>query len=357
MNAKKVTITDVAREAGVSIATVSRVMNEPAKVDLVSQKKVRLAMAKLEYVPSPKKEQNRMFPCKLLVLIIPTLDNPFFSRVAEGVLAQADKENLKVVVLSCHGDAKEEESCLLSAAALLPRAVLFCPLAEGSSDLVHQLFPPNFPLVILYRRDYLEQTAHIYYNNILGGYLATKYLLKGGHTQIAFFISFWEAPGESVEQILENMGHANQGSYSSLDRLAGYLQALDEYNIPLNTSLICTTSYEYQGGYEMAKKFLSSLKDFDSIICCNDSVAAGVLQALGEQNIHVPGQISVIGYDDGVLAGIARPQLTSIHQDSRELGIQAVNQIVKLLEGEIVQDVVLEPYLTIRNSTSMRKIQ
>lgn len=351
---KSVTITDVALEAGVSIATVSRALNNPEVVDITSRKKVRDAVRKLNYAV---KQPFRTSLSKQVALILPSASNTFFSQMLEGVLAASDRMDFQVLVYSCHGDPAREVACLNSARQANVDALLFCPLSDGSANMVTDLFSPDFPLLILYRRNYLSPgIPHLYYDNVQGGYLATKLLLKQGHRNIAFFIGFWQDPATTKEDILSLLDNPTRGSYSSLDRLSGYVQALSEFGLELDPSLITTTRYDFASGYEMTKLFLSTLRDFDSVICGNDTVAAGVLQALSEQNILVPEQVSVVGYDDSTLASITRPKLTSVHQDPENLGEQAVSMLSSLFSQERVEDKVLETYLTIRNSTAMRQV-
>ena len=355
MKNKKISIVDVAKEAGVSIATVSRVMNEPRKVGESSRKKVHDAFDTLHFVPHVYTKKNNDKKNKTLALIVPSASNAFFSKMVEGVLMASDENQIRVLVFSCHGKTENEEICLRSAAKACVDGVLFCPLCDGSSSLVRQLFPKDFPLLILYRRDYLSGVPHIYHNNVQGGYLATKLLLKSGRRNIVFFVSFWRPPVETLEEMLSYMDGPKRGSYSSLDRLFGYQMALEEVGLSLDETLLSMTSYDFEGGYQQAKKFISRLRDFDSVVCSNDSVAAGVMQALHEQNILVPEQVSIVGYDDSVLAEITRPGLTSVHQDPERLGKCAVAMCLSLFEGESVPDMVLDTHLTIRNSTAMRQ--
>lgn len=345
---KSVTIHDVAKEAKVSIATVSRALNTPELVEASSRKKVHDAVRKLHYAV---KQPLRTSLTKRVALILPSASNPFFSKMLEGVLASS----YQVLVYSCHGDPAKEVECLHLAFQADVDALLFCPLFDGSSKTVTELFAPNFPLIILYRRQFLPGVPHIYCNNVQGGYLATKLLLKQGHRNIAFFIGFWQEPAATKEKILSLLDDKRRGSYSSLDRLSGYRDALNEFGLEMNPSLITTTGYDFLSGYEQTKLFLSTLRDFDSVICGNDTVAAGVVQALREQYILVPERVSVIGYDDSSLATITRPELTSVHQDPEELGKRAVVMLDSLLAGERVRDKVLDTFLVIRNSTAMRQ--
>ena len=189
-----------------------------------------------------------------------------------------------------------------------------------------------------------------------GGYIAAKYLLRGNHRHIAFFASFWQQPKESIADLIAYLDHPNRGSYSSLDRLEGYRRALAEFSLPLDQSLICMTGYDFPSGYATARDFLSRLRDFDAVICCNDAVAAGVLQALDEQHIAVPQQVSILGYDDSFLSEIARPSLSSIHQDPQKLGKRAFEQLQLILGGKKCDDIILQPSLKIRSSSRMREL-
>ena len=350
---KSVTIHDVANEAGVSIATVSRALNNPEVVEISSQKKVHEAVRKLGYAVKQPVLPSSM---KRVALILPSANNAFFSQMLEGVLTASFKAGYQVLVYSSHGKPEQERECLSAVQQAQVDALLFCPLTDSSAKTVTDLFAPSFPLIILYRRQFLATgVPHIYYNNVQGGYLATKLLLKQGHRNIAFFVGFWGEPAQTKQEILSLLDDSRRGSYSSLDRLSGYVEALSEFGLELDPSLITTSRYDFASGYEKTKLFLSTLRDFDSVICGNDSVAAGVLQALNEQHIQVPEQVSVVGYDDSTLASITRPMLTSVHQDSERLGEQAVAMLNSLFAGERVEDRVLDTFLSIRNSTAMRQ--
>lgn len=349
---KQVTIQDVADEAGVSIATVSRAMNNPSIVDASSHRKVADAIAKLDY---KLRQPIRYSQARTLAIILPSASNAFFAQMLEGVLLGATQHSYQTLVFSCHGDPGREEACLRLASRAQVDGLLFCPLADGSAQLAQALFAESFPLLVLYRRSFLQHRPHIYYNNEQGGYLATKLLLRLGRRNIAFFIGFWQEPGGSIEEILALIDDPRRGSYASLDRLAGYLRAISEFGLVLDPTLLCTTDYTFESGYERTKQFLSTLRDFDAVLCGNDSVAAGVLQALREQHIQVPSQVSVIGYDDSTLASIARPELTSVYQDAKQLGVRSVEMIGSLFDKGEVGDVVLDTYLTIRSSTAMKQ--
>lgn len=354
--AKNITIIDVAREAGVSISTVSRVMNGQDRVDEEMAIRVRAAAAALRYIPNANARSIRGKQEKTLGVILPSCADNFFSKLLEGILTKADEMGIRVSVFSCHGhgDPQQELDRVKTAAAASLSGLLYCPSAAVPPEAVTDLLPHEFPMVILYRRNMVPGVPHIYHDNHQGGYLATKYLLRLGRKKIAFFASFWRAPAQDGEGLIALANHPSRGVYSSLDRLDGHIRALEEGGISFDPALVQVTEFGYENGYAAAKEFLSKLEDFDAVVCANDTVASGILQALREQNISVPEQVSIVGYDDSVLATIARPMLTSVRQEPELLGRGAVEMITDLLEGKPVEDRVVEVQLVVRNSTSAK---
>lgn len=351
---KRVTIKDVAKAAGVSITTVSRVINDNPKVEKELASRVRKAIEELKYVPNIHARSIKSMHGRTIGFVTPSAFDNFFSNVLEGVLSAADVLSLNVIVFSCHGNASREIECLKSAVSSGISGLLYCPSSQAAAQKLFDFFPKNFPIIIVYRRDMVNGIPHIYHNNIKGGYLATKYLLRQGHNEIAFFAGFWQAPFDSPDELISLLEDPSRGIYSSIDRLDGHIRALEENGISFDKSLLYTTGYDFKSGYKRAKEFLSTMRDFDSVICGNDSVAAGVLQALREQNISVPEQVSIIGYDDSVLATIARPQLTSIRQEPYKLGYGSVEMLSDIMNGKKVENHVVDVQLIIRNSTSMK---
>lgn len=352
---KGVTITDVAKVAGVSITTVSRVINDNPKVEKELADRVKKAIEDLRYTPNIHARSIKGMHGRTIGIVIPSAYDNFFSNVLEGVLSAADNFGLKVIVFSCHGDASREIDCLKAAGSSGISGLLHCPSSQAAAEKLLEIFPEDFPITIVYRRDMVSGIPHIYHDNIKGGYISAKYLLRQGHREIAFFAGFWKTPFDSPDKLMSLLEDPRRGVYSSIDRLDGHIQALKENGISFDKSLLCTTGYDFESGYMRAKEFLSTMRDFDSVICGNDSVAAGVLQALSEQKISVPEQVSIIGYDDSVFATIARPQLTSVRQEPYRLGYGSVEMITEMMDGKKVENRIVDVQLIIRNSTSMKQ--
>jgi len=353
--AKQVTIIDVAKLAGVSVSTVSRVINKNPKVDPVMEQKVKEAILELNYIPNVYARGIRGDNTRTIAAIVPNLSDNFFSKVVEGITRATDDYGIKLMIFSCHGDSNLEYKSLKSASEAGISGLLYCPSAEVNSEKIYEYFSKDFPLIIVYRRGVIKNVPHIYHDNIKGGYISAKYLLRQGRRSILFIASMWGEPFADIDNMLRFMDSAQRGAYSSLDRLEGHIQALYEEGIDFDKAYLIRTGYDFDSGYNTAKKVLSMLLDFDAVICSNDSVAAGVLQALSEQKISVPEQVSIVGYDDSVFSTIARPTITSVKQKPYVVGYGSVEMLLKRMAGEQVSDRIIDVELVVRNSTSMKK--
>ncbi|MDO5033498.1 MAG: LacI family DNA-binding transcriptional regulator [Eubacteriales bacterium] len=351
---KNPTIVDVASLAGVSVSTVSRVLNHKGSVNSEAKNKVEAAIRELKYVPSPAARRIRGASSRVLGVILPDAKDPFFSKVLESILNSADEAGLKVLVFSCHGDSCNEEMQLRKAAVADIVGLLYCPSSGVDVDLVKSLFQPSLPLIILYRRGTMPGVPHIYLDNFKGGYLATKYLLHLGRRDIAFFAGFWPSvESDNITAFLPLLDLPNRGIYTALDRIAGYKQALDEAGLPFDESLlIAAPGFDYESGLEGMQRFLSRMRSFDALICGNDAVATGAMQTLSEQHYQVPGQISIVGYDNSLFSRITRPRLTTIHQDAAKIGQGAIQMLLACMDGQQLEDRVIDVELIVRESTA-----
>lgn len=351
---QKITISDVAKQAGVSISTVSRVINKNSKVDEALKWKVQKTIEELGYVPNANARSIRAGNSNLLSVIIPTAEIAIFASVLQGIMDTAQANGLRVNVYSSKGDKQRDLQSLRDACACSSSGIIYCPISGSDREHVETVLARDIPVVIVMRRGVMPGIPHIYMDDFGGEYKATKYLIQQGHRRIAFFAGFWERPARDVNGILALMDTEQRGAYSTLERLAGYRKALDEAGMEFDTSLIKLTRFDYKSGYDAMKEFLSSLVDFDAVLCGNDLVATGVLQALQEQKISVPERVSLIGYDDSDIARISNPGLTSVCQSPYRIGEMAVKALLDMEMGEAVGNQKLEAGFTIRTSTAMK---
>ena len=355
MNKQKITIKEVAVRAGVSIATVSRVLNGEASVDEVWRQKVEMAVQELNYIPNVNARNIRSKQTENIGVIIPNAFDNFFSKMLEGIIEEAEIQGKNVITLSCHGRVGWEWKCLQRAAKAGVNSLLYCPQGEIDAGDIYRLFDLEMPLIILYRRDILRNVPHIYHDNVKGGYIAAKYLLLQGRRRIAFIASAWGSPFADASEFIRASESSRAGAFSATDRLRGYRQALAEFNLELESELIRLSDFGYDSGYAAGKKLMAELVDFDAVIAGNDVLAAGVMRALAEQNIKIPEKVSIIGFDDSIPAQIAIPQLTSVRQQPFLIGREAMRMLADRQAGKVVQDQIIDVELIVRDSTSQKE--
>lgn len=352
---KKHTISDVARQAGVSVATVSRVINHNDKVDNLLRERVMKAVDALGYVPNAEARSIRAGNSSQISVIIPTAEIAIFASVLQGVMDRASEQGLRVQVYASKGEEEQDLRCLREAIAGRPRGVIYCPISGAYQEYLQAVSSHRTPVVVVMRRGQMAGVPHIYMDDFNGAYRAAKYLIQQGHRRIAFFAGFWKKPVEEPWEILRLLDSRQRGAYSTLERLAGYCRALEEAQMELDEELICLTRFDYQSGYEAMREFLSRLTSFDSVLCGNDLVAAGAMQALKEQNIPVPERVSLVGYDDSDLARISSPRLTSVRQLPYSIGERAVDALTGMAAGETVENQKLDAVLSIGMSTAAKR--
>lgn len=351
---KDVTMKDVAEEADVSVSTVSRVINDIIDKDSELGVKVWTAVERLNYIPNAAARFMKGQNTGTIGLLLPDLSNPFFTSIAAGAITRAQQMNNNIIISSANGSLDQEKRSLQHLSKSVLDGLIYCPISRNEVFEEIEYFK-NIPVVISYRRNVVADIPHVYVDNIKGGYIATKYMMRLNRRKICFIAGFWDIP-DGIDDIKQLSNSKEAGFYTSLDRFKGYRKALKEEGIPYDEDLIFITNYDYNAGYNVAKDIISSGIDCDAILAPNDLVASGIIKFLSSQGISVPEDISVIGYDDGIIAPITNPALTSINQNSKIVGEKSVDLLLDILEGEDVNDYVVDVDLSIRKSTSFLKI-
>lgn len=347
---KGVTMRDVAEHAEVSVSTVSRVINGKLKENNEITSKVWEAVKKLDYRPNAAARFMKGQPTGTIGVLLPDISNLFFTGIAAGAITRAQENNNNIIIASSNGSIEQEKRSLEHLSRSVLDGLIYCPISRNEVFEEIECFK-NIPVVISYRRDIIPDRPHVYVDNIKGGYIAAKYLLRLNRKSICFLAGFWNIPSENTD-IFEMANSPEAGFYTSLDRFKGYLNALEEEGIAYDPSLVLISGYNHQSGYEAAKKIIESGRQIDAILAPNDLVASGIIKFLTEQGISVPYDISVVGYDDSLLTPIINPTLTSINQNSKEVGMKSVDVMLELLEDRKPKDVVVDVSLSIRKSTS-----
>jgi LacI family transcriptional regulator len=333
------TIKDVAKKAGVSIATVSLAIHNNKRISTVTRNKVLRAIKELNYHPS-RSAKGLVTKTTGNIGFILTDDHflktePFYTMIFLGTEFVSRKHDYYVLLTTINKDFTEEDD--------LPRFIL-----ERSIDgviiagkvptvFIRKISKYDIPLVFIDYYPPVGEHCVIMADNIRGGYLATKHLIDLGHKEIAF--------------VGADVTHP-----SIMDRLTGYKQALESSGIKIKQKNIITDE-DYPGrqnGYNAAKHLIETNKKITAIFSCNDAVAIGVMQYCTDTGINIPGDLSLIGFDDVEADLLLNPPLTTVRVPKVELGAEAMNSIVTLISDKSSncnKKIVVPVELIIRNST------
>ncbi|EIK0770771.1 MULTISPECIES: substrate-binding domain-containing protein [Vibrio] len=333
------TMKDIAKLAGVSTSTVSHVINKTRFVSEEISERVNNAAKELNYyAPSALARSLKVNRTKTIGMLVTTSTNPFFGEVVKGVERSCYQKGYSLILCNTEGD---NERMRQSINTLLQKRVdgliLMCSSLEGERIDVFERYP-DIPVVVMDWGPMLFTSDKIQDNSLRGGYLAAKYLIDCGHTEIGCIT------GPLIK-------HQAQMRYE------GYKRAMNESGLEFNANWIIESDFECEGGYQAFKKMAQRGALPSSIFVSNDMMAMGVINAANELDIKVPDDLSIIGYDDIHIAKFMSPSLTTIHQPKYRLGQAAVETLVRKLdekstEAQVVQ---LEPTLVERKSVKRLK--
>ncbi|NUK30206.1 LacI family DNA-binding transcriptional regulator [Parageobacillus sp. VR-IP] len=329
----KVTIYDVAKQAGVSISTVSRVINNTGRISEKTRKKVLKVMEELHYQPSMVASALTGKRTRTIGLIIPDVANPFFSEIARKVEDRGRELGFNVLMCNTDNNAETEEMYL---SLLKQKSVdgIIIGTTTKNYTVLNQLLQEKFPLAFI-AQDIPELAINVVrVDDFLGGYQAVSHLVSLGHKRIAIMLG-------------------NLSRTSDKYRLQAYRQVLEENGLKYEEKWIVCTDYSLKDGKRAALELLQSSPRPTAIFACFDSLAIGVYQAAKELGLHIPNDLSVVGFDNTILSTIVDPPLTTVAQPIDEMGRQVVDLLIDEIEGNngTKQRIILPPELIIRQST------
>jgi DNA-binding LacI/PurR family transcriptional regulator len=336
-NGRGATLDAVAREAGVSRATVSRVVNGSPKVSADVRRSVERAIARLGYVPNPAARSlvTRRSDSVGVVITEPTnrlFNDPFFPRLLRGISSELAARQLQLVLLMPETDRDEErlERYLLSGHV---DGVILVSL-HGADPLPGDLIARGIPVVIGGRPASELAASYVDVDNRDGARSAVRHLVVAGRRRIATIAG------------PQDMG-------AGLDRLEGYRDALAEQGLPRDPGLEAIADFTYDGGVAAMRGLLEDRPDLDAVFAASDVMAAGALSVLRAAGRDVPSAVAVVGYDDSPLAEATEPALTSVRQPIEEMGGELVRLLGESIDRRVrtTRHVLLSTELVPRRSS------
>mgnify|MGYP000689928603 CR=1 FL=1 len=331
------TIYEVSKLAGVSLATVSRVMNKNARVSEKTKQKVLDAMDALGYRPNSIAQSLASSRANSVGILVSELHGPFFGQMMAGIESELRAAGKHVIITTGHSEEDKEKDGIEFLISRNCDAIIGHVEAVSDEYLI-QLSKGKTPIYLMSR--YVEELKEkcISLDNELGGYLATKSMIEHGHKDIAYIAG-------------------PQFKADASNRLLGHKRALEEHDIGFNENLFYIGDFKETGGSDALKHFIEQKYDFTALVCANDEMASGAMKYAREHGYQLPEDLSVIGFDNVIFANYLYPTLTTIDNPVARMG----RMTAKLVLKEVYQvknleiNRVFEPSLILRNSLANHK--
>ncbi len=332
MRKANVTIRDVAKQAGVSVATVSRVLNNSNLVVAKTGNRIRKIASELNYIPSASARSLSLQKTETIGLVLPDMYGDFFSEIIRGADLAARNLKYHLIVSSSHSNTVELDAAVRTLSGRVDGLIIMSPHLESSSHLTSIL--KALPTVIIGSTAILQESDHITIDNAGGAGEVVKYLVGLGHRKIGII------RGEEDNQDAD-------------ERLEGFTDAMAAYDIPMPEEYSVLGDFTEQSGYDAAKRLINRAARPTAIFCSNDSMAIGALSAIRHAGLRVPDDVSVCGFDDIPVSQFLNPPLTSVHVPIDQLGSTGATRLFERLTsgGSWKEKHIFVPTsLSIRNS-------
>lgn len=312
---KRPSIGDVARQAGVSTATVSRAINAPETVTEKTRLKVQAAVEALHYVQSVTARNFKMQRANAVLVVANDIGNIYYSEIFRGIQRRAETSNYSITITNPSPGGTQDLILSNLRTSKVDGVIILSghEITEHDMSLLHKLYSGTPPIVALGEERGYTQLAHILIDNEQAGYGAGRHLIEMGHTRI---------------------GHTYGPNNTPVRRARanGLRRALAEAKLVINDRWFFESGFSAIGGRAAAQSFLSLKDRPTAMFCGNDEAAMGFISQLHRYGVSVPDDLSVIGFDDIVLADSYVPGLTTMHQPKEEMGRHAMNLLLDIIE-------------------------
>lgn len=330
----KATVEEIARLAGVSKATVSRVLNDsPSGVGAETRKRVQQIIEKMGYTNNHSTDY-KYIRSKTIALLIPDVTNPYFADIVKAVEMRAKEDDYMVVLANTDFVPKIELEYI---SKLIAKRVDGFILVSSCSCSFKEHFKPRkygIPMIMLDRRiSGLDDYPSVCSDNVYASYKACEMLIRKGAHSIVFCAG-------------------NEGISTSEERLEGYKEALNQHGIPFWEDYVKYGHYTVEGGYNAIINLEKAGMKYDAILAANDLMGLGAVKALKELSYKIPEDVQIIGFDNVTFSQFCSPSLSTIQQPTVEMGKKAAEMLIEMIHGEkISRNIRLQPKLILRETT------
>ena len=334
-----VSIKDIARAAGVSHSTVSRALSDSPLVSAATKARIQQLAQEMGYSPDALARSLVIGRTQTIGIVATAITDPFIAEVVQAIEQTAYLHDYSVILALSNAEPEREIAAVEMLRSKRVDGVIVTSSRVGALYQEH-LERLGVPVVLLnsHREQSGPYTFSVSMDNEHGGYLATYHLIRGGHRRIAYI-------------------SGAKGSSDSLTRQAGYRRALEEAGLPFDPALVVPGTGRSDGGERALPQLLALAEPPTAVFCYNDMTAIGLLHAARRQGLAVPGSLAVVGFDDIPFASYVQPSLTTVVQPKAEMGRQAVEMVLALVErgpesGREVSNVVVQGTLIVRESSA-----
>lgn len=334
---RSVTLHDIAKEAGVSFNTVSRALNDKPDINEKTRQHVLAAAERLDYRPNRLAKGLRQRRTATIGVVVADLANPFFAEVVAGIERVAAAGGYSIILANAEEDGEREQAAVRTLVERQVDGVLIAPTQHQHGALDY-LSARGVPYCLLARYFEGRRECAVTNDDQAGAFMAVAHLLARGHRRILFV-------------------NGPRRISSARLRLAGYRQAHAEAGVPVDEDLIREADASLEGGFAAVASALWDKIGFTAVFCFSDFLSFGALKALREAGLSVPGEVSVMGYDDIELAAAFNPALSTVRIAKIRLGQIAGEKLIAMIEGSEAEKLtlagditVLAPELVLRDS-------
>ena len=339
MQDKKVKIIDVAAKAGVSVTTVSMVLGNKGRISAETAQKVNQAVTELGYVRNLAAASLRSQKSELIGLILRDISDPYYAEVASG-LSEVLEEKGFMLFLAQSGETQEKfDRCMLTMSQQDVGGVVFCPIRDSGEPDLSKIKGRDIPLVCIARATVGHDIDYVGPDNMRAAKMATEYLIKQGHRQIAY------VGGKSA-------------SLNRAERLGGYCSSLLQFGLPFKPEWVVECDKDQISAAEAVEELLATQPKITAILCHHSSTAFGAMygvqranRSVGKDN-YIGQQVAIIGFDDVPEAQLTQPALTFVTSPAKEIGRQAGKRLIAQMSDKdpVAQSLILPPELIERGS-------
>lgn len=330
------TIQQVANEAGVSVATVSRVINNHQSVSTQTRLKVEEVIRRLNYEPNILGRNLRRAQSRMILVLVPSISNPFYSKIVQGIEDVASQYKYNILLGTTESIAERGKSYLNILKQKSADGIISMDPVVDLSELAG--LDDTYPVIQCCEYSENLEFPYVTIDNLMAAYKAAKHLISQGYKRIAMI--------NSDERFL----YARQ-------RKQGYLMALREYDIEYRDEWMIHTELGFEGGQEATRTFLSLNNRPDAIFAVADTLAIGALSAIKETGLSVPHDIAVVGFDNIPFSEMTNPTLSTVSQPMYDIGAKAAHMLLQKIEdpNSSIDNAILNHELIIRESSVVKK--